>query len=150
MTLKDQLRTDLTTALKARDTTRTSTLRMVLTAVSREEVAGDAPRTLSDDEVLDVVVREAKRRRESITAFEAAGRTELADRERAEAAVLAGYLPAALTPAEVSAMVTAAIAQTGAEGPRAMGQVMKAVQTQVRGRADGAAVAAEVRRQLSG
>lgn len=148
MSLKERLRTDLTTAMKARDEVRTATLRMALTAVSNAEVAGTAARELSDDDVLGVLTKETKKRRESVVAYESAGREDLASRERAESDVLAEYLPAPLGADEVAVMVQAAIAQTGASGPRDMGQVMRAVQTQVRGRADGAEVVAEVRRQL--
>jgi hypothetical protein len=148
--LKDRLRQDLTTSIKARDTLRSSTLRMVLSAITNAEVAGKQARELSDDDVIGVLTTEAKKRRESATAFSDAGRTELADKETAEAAVLAEYLPAQLDAAAIREIVTAAIQQTGAggEGPRAMGKVMGLVQPQVRGRADGSAVAAEVRRQL--
>jgi len=148
--LKDKLRTDLTAAMKARDELRSSTLRMVLTAVTNAEVAGKTARELSDDEVVGVLSSEAKKRREAATAFDDGHRPEMADKERAEAAVLADYLPEALTDEEVVAIVTAAVEQTGAagEGMRAMGKVMGVVQPQVRGRADGGAVAAEVRRQL--
>jgi uncharacterized protein len=148
--LKDRLRSDLTTAMKARDELRAATLRMVLTAVTNAEVAGAAARELSDDEVVTVLTREAKKRREAAEAFTAGHRPELAERERAEAGVLADYLPEQLTDAELSALVTTAIAEASAEGPRAMGQVMKAVTPRVAGRADGGRVAAEVKRQLSG
>jgi len=149
--LKDRLRADLTGAMKSRDELRASTLRMVLAAVTNAEVAGKQARELSDDEVTTVIVSEAKKRREASEAFDAAGRSELADKERAEARILADYLPQQLTPDEVSRIVSEAIATAGAagDGMRAMGRVMGAVQPQVRGRADGAAVAAEVRRQLS-
>jgi uncharacterized protein len=122
----------------------------VLTAITNAEVAGDVARELSDDEVVGVLSSEAKKRREAATAFQDGGRAEMADKERAEAAVLADYLPAQLTEEEVVAIVTAAVEQTGAagEGMRAMGKVMGVVQPQVKGRADGAVVAAEVRRQL--
>jgi uncharacterized protein len=148
--LKDKLRTDLTAAMKARDEVRASTLRMVLTAITNAEVAGKSARELSDDEVVGVLGSEAKKRREAATAFDDGGRTEMADKERAEAAVLADYLPEQLTEAEIAEIVTAAVEQTGAagEGMKAMGKVMGVVQPQVRGRADGGAVAAEVRRQL--
>lgn len=146
--LKDRLRTDLNTAMRARDTLRTSTLRMALSAVTTAEVAGTTAKELSDDEVLAVLTKEAKKRRESVEAFEQAGRTELAQRERDEAAVLADYLPQPLSAEEVSALVASAITSTGAEGHRGIGTVMKVVQPQTAGRADGAAVAAEVRRQL--
>lgn len=150
--LKDRLRNDLTTAMKQRDSLRASTLRMVLTAVTTAEVAGAEARQLDDDEVTRVLATEAKKRREAAQAFADAGRTELADKERAEAEVLADYLPAALSDAELTALVSAAIEQTGAggEGMRGMGKVMGALKPQVTGRADGAVVAAEVRRQLTG
>ena len=148
MSVKEQLRTDLTTAMKARDELTASTLRMVLTAITNEEVAGKQARELSDEEVLKVVAREGKKRRESIEAYTSAGREELADRERAEAAVIDRYLPAQLDDAELAALVTAAIAESGADGPKAMGQVMKVLTPQLAGRADGGRVAAEVRRQL--
>jgi uncharacterized protein YqeY len=148
--LKDRLRADLTTAMKARDDVRSSTLRMVLTAVTNAEVAGKEARELSDDDVLTVLTSEAKKRREAATAFADGNRPEMAAREEAEAAVIADYLPEPLSADEVAAIVAAAIAQTGAagEGMRAMGKVMGVVQPQVKGRADGSAVAAEVRRQL--
>jgi uncharacterized protein len=146
--LKDRLRTDLTTAMKARDTVRTRTLRSALTAVSTAEVAGRTSRELSDDEVIKVLAREAKRRREAAEAFDAAGRTEQASAERAEGDVLETYLPAQLGDDELAAIVAAGIAESGAAGPRAMGQVMKVVTPKIAGRAEGARVAAEVRRQL--
>jgi uncharacterized protein len=149
-TLKDQLRADLTTSMKARDELRSGTLRMVLTAITNAEVAGKQARELSDDDVVDVLSSEAKKRREAATAFEDGGRAESAAKELAEAAVIADYLPAQLGEDEIAAIVTEAVAQAGAagEGMRAMGRVMGLVQPQVKGRADGAAVAAEVRRQL--
>lgn len=148
--LKDRLRSDLTASIKARDELRSSTLRMVLSAITNAEVAGKEARELSDDDVVGVLATEAKKRREAASAFADAGRPELADKETAEAAVIADYLPEQLDPAAIAELVTAAIQQTGAagEGMRAMGKVMGVVQPQVRGRADGAAVAAEVRRQL--
>jgi uncharacterized protein YqeY len=149
--LKDRLRTDLTAAIKARDEVRSSTLRMVLTAITNAEVAGKEHRELSDDDIVGVLSTEAKKRREAATAFEDGGRAEMAAKEKAEAAVLADYLPEQLSAEDVSALVTAAIEQVGAagEGMRAMGKVMGVVQPQTRGRADGGAVAAEVRRQLA-
>ena len=150
--LKDRLRTDLTAAMKARDEVRAGTLRMVLAAVTNAEVAGRTARELSDDEVIGVLSTEAKKRREAATAFDEGGRAASADKERAEAAVIADYLPAQLTAEEVEGIVRQAIDQLGArdEGMRAMGKVMGVVQPQVRGRADGSAVAEEVRRQLAG
>lgn len=148
--LKDRLRSDLTAAIKARDEVRSSTIRMVLTSVTNAEVAGRSSRELSDDDVIEVLSSEAKKRREAAEAFENAGRVEMAAKERAEAGVLADYLPTPLTDQEIADLVTSAIAQTGArdEGMRAMGKVMGALSSQVKGRADGGVVAAEVRRQL--
>jgi uncharacterized protein len=148
--LKDRLRADLTAAMKARDAVRTRTLRMALASVVNEEVAGSASRELSDDDVQRVLAREARRRREAAEAFEGAGREEQAAAERAEGSVLAEYLPAQLGDAELAAIVTDAIAETGASGMSAMGQVMKAVTPRVAGRAEGSRVAAEVRRALAG
>ena len=148
--LKDRLQADLTTSMKARDELRSATLRMVLTAVKTEEVAGKTARELDDAEVVTVLNREAKKRREAAEAFDQGGRPERADRERAEGEVIAGYLPAQLSDDEISSLVAAAIAATGASGPQAMGQVMKAVTPNTAGRADGGRVAAEVRRQLAG
>src|SRR5437588_1897047 len=148
MALKEQLRSDLTAAMKARDELRAATLRMALTAVTTEEVAGKKARVLSDDEVVTVLTREAKKRREAAEAFDNAGRQELGDRERAEGEVLATYLPAQLSDDELSELVRAAVAESGAADPKAMGQVMKILQPLVAGRAEGGRVAAEVRRQL--
>lgn len=146
--LKDRLRTDLTDSMKSRDELRTATLRMTLTAVSNEEVAGQQARELSDGEVQAVIRRELKKRREAAQAFADAGRPDSAERERAEAQVLSGYLPVELTDAELGTLVAAAIVESGASGSPAMGQVMRIVQPNVAGRADGSRVAAEVRRQL--
>jgi uncharacterized protein YqeY len=148
--LKDRIRTDLTTAIKARDEVTSSTLRMVLAAITTAEVSGKEARELSDDDIVTVLSSEAKKRREAATAFEDAGRTEMAAKERAEAEVIAGYLPEQLTDEEIADLVTSAIASLGVreDGMKAMGTVMGALQSQVKGRADGGAVAAEVRRQL--
>ncbi len=149
--LKDRLRADLTAAIKARDEVRSSTIRMVLTAITNAEVAGKEARELSDDDIIGVLSTEAKKRREAVTAFTDGGRTEMAAKEAAEAEVITEYLPAQLSEQEVADIVAAAIDRTGAagEGMKAMGKVMGVVQPQVRGRADGSAVAAEVRRQLA-
>ena len=149
--LKERLRSDLTTAIKGRDKVRSGTIRMVLTAITEAEVAGSTAVELSDQQVLDVVIREAKKRREAEEAYANAGRTELADKEHAESEVLADYLPQQLTPSEISAIVTNAIASTGAAelGMKGMGKVMAQVTPQTKGRADGSLVAAEVKRQLS-
>jgi len=148
--LKDRLRTELTASMKARDELRSSTLRMVLTAITTAEVAGKEARELSDDEVTGVLASEAKKRREAATAFDDAGREELAAKERAEAAILAEFLPEPLTDEEISALVAATIAELGVagEGMKAMGRVMGAVTPRTKGRADGGVVSAEVRRQL--
>jgi uncharacterized protein YqeY len=148
--LKDRLEHDLTAAMKSGDQLRKSALRMVLTAVRNAEVSGKQARELSDDDVVGVLTTEAKKRREAAEAFDAAGRADSAEKERAEAAVIADYLPEQLSDDEVAALVTEAIEETGADGMRAMGRVMGVLQPKVRGRADGAAVAAEVRRQLAG
>jgi uncharacterized protein len=147
--LKTRLRADLTDAMRSRDQVRLRTLRMALTAITNEEVAGSATRELSDDDVLKVLTREAKKRREAAEAFEAAGRADQAEAERAEGEVLAGYLPAQVSDEELAGLVAAAVAETGAVGLPGMGKVMKAVTPRVAGRADGARVAAEVRRQLA-
>lgn len=147
--LKERLRTDLTAAMRARDRVRMRTLRMALSSISNEEVAGASARDLSDDEVMKVLTREARKRREAAEAFGAAGRDDQAAAERAEGEVLAGYLPAQLDDDELSALVAAAIAETGASGMQGMGQVMKVLTPRIAGRADGARVAAEVRRRLT-
>jgi uncharacterized protein len=146
--LKDRLRTDLTTAMKGRDELSTATLRMVLSAVSAEEVSGKEARQLSDDDVMAVLRREAKKRREAAEAFAGAGRAEQAERERAEEGVITTYLPAQLEDADLAAIVADVVTSTGASGMRDMGKVMGAVQGRVAGRAEGGRVAAEVRRQL--
>ena len=144
-TLKQTLRDDLQTSMRARDELRTATIRMVLTAITIEEVAGESARELTQDELVVVVRREAKKRREAATAFADGGRAERAQRERDELGVLEAYLPRQLDDATLAGLVTEAISATG---PREMGQVMKKVQGVVAGRADGGRVSAEVRRQL--
>jgi uncharacterized protein len=148
-TLKDQLRADLTTAMKARDDTRTRTLRMALTAISTEEVSGSAAHDLTDEQIIKILTREAKRRREAATAFADAGRADQAAAEEAEEEVLTGYLPTQLDDTELAALVAAAISETGASGPAGIGPVMKVVTPRVAGRADGSRVAAMVRSQLA-
>ena len=147
--LKERLRADLNTAMRARDQVRMRTLRMALTSITNEEVAGAAARDLTDDEIVKVLTREARKRREAAEAFSAAGRADQAAAERAEGEILADYLPAQLSDDELAALVDAAIAETGASGMAGLGQVMKTVTPRVAGRADGARVAAEVRRRLS-
>ena len=148
--LKDRLRRELTASMKARDELRSSTLRMVLTGITNAEVSGKQARELTDDDVTAVLSTEAKKRREAAKAFDDAGRTELAAKERSEAAIIAEFLPAPLTDSEIRDLVAATIAELGVEGDgrQAMGKVMGALTPRTRGRADGAAVSAEVRRQL--
>lgn len=148
--LKQRLTDDMTAALKARDELRLSTLRMAIAAVRKAEVAGKAAKELSEAEVVDVLSSEAKKRREAVTAYRDAGRDELAEKEEAEAEVLAEYLPEQLSEDEIVALVTETVAATGAAelGPRGIGKVMGALQPKVKGKADGAFVAAEVKRQL--
>jgi len=149
--LKDQLRSDLTVSMKARDQLRSSTLRMVLTAISTAEVAGKEAKELGDDEVLTIVGSEVKKRREAAEAFTQGNRPELAEKEMAEAEILSTYLPAQMSADEIAAIVSAAIEQTGAagEGMKAMGKVMGIVSAKTKGKADGGAVAAEVKKQLA-
>ena len=150
--LKDRLHTDLTAAMRARDELTTATLRMALAAVTEREVAGAVARQLDDEEVTAVLAQQAKRRREAAEAFDDAGRSELADRERAELAVLAGYLPQPLRDDELRALVAAAVADAaaaGATGPSAMGVVMRAAQQAAAGRVDGKRLSTEVRAQLA-
>ncbi|HEY9441097.1 MAG TPA: GatB/YqeY domain-containing protein [Streptomyces sp.] len=152
-TLKSKLKEDLTTAMKARDELTTSTLRLTLTAITREEVSGDTPRELSDDEVRKVIAKEAKKRREAAEAFAKGGRTEQAEREKAEGRVLDGYLPQQLSDDELDVIVTQAVEEAkaaGAEGPRAMGAVMKIVSPKVAGLAEGGRVAGLVKKHLAG
>jgi uncharacterized protein YqeY len=149
-TLKQRLREDLTAAIKERDELRSATLRLTLTAITKEEVAGKTARELSDDEVLKVITREAKKRREAAEAFEQGGRKDSAERELAEGELLSVYLPKQLGDDELAEIVSGAIKESGAEGPRAMGAVMKIVNPKVAGLAEGGRVAAEVRKQLAG
>jgi uncharacterized protein YqeY len=148
-TLKDRLNDDLRTAMKSRDELTTSTLRMALSAVRNAEVAGQQARELSDDDVLGVLTKEAKKRREASTAFADAGRTEQAAREKAEGEVIDRYLPRQLPDEELTALVTKALGDGGFTAKAQMGPAMKAAQAAVAGRAEGGRVAAEVRRQLS-
>ncbi len=152
-TLKSRLRDDLTAAIKARDELRSATLRMTLTAITKEEVSGTTSRELSDDDVEKVLAREAKKRREAAEAFEKGGRAAQAEREQAEGEVLAEYLPQQLTDDELEQLVAESVAEakaSGAEGPRAMGAVMKLVNPKVAGRAEGGRVAGMVKKLLAG
>ncbi|NAZ86140.1 GatB/YqeY domain-containing protein [Kineococcus indalonis] len=150
-TLKDTLQTDLTTAMKARDELRSATLRMVLTAIRGEEVAGKSARTLSDEEVVTVLQREAKKRREAAEAYDGAGRVEQAERERAELGVVETYLPTPLTDEELTGLVDEAVliaSGEGLTGMGAMGAVMSRLKPQVAGRADGKRLSSAVRARL--
>lgn len=147
--LKATVQRDLTTAMRERDSVRAATLRMALTAITTEEVAGTASRELGDDEVLRVLAKEAKKRKEASAAYTDAGRAELAAQEDAELAVLEAYLPTQLSDDELSAIVARAVEETGATGMAQLGQVMKVAQPLVAGRADGGRVAAAVRSALS-
>ena len=152
-TLKAKLQDDLNAAIKERDELRSSTLRLTLSAITKEEVAGKTKRELSDDEVQKVIAKEAKKRREAADAFAQGGRAESAEREKAEGVILDAYLPQQLGDDELEEIVAAAVAEAtgaGAEGPRAMGAVMKIVNPKVAGRAEGGRVAAAVKKLLAG
>jgi uncharacterized protein YqeY len=149
-TLKERIRSELTASMKARNELRSSTLRMLLAALTNAEVAGKQARVLSDDDVIGVLATESKKRREAASAFAGAGRVELATKEEAEAEIIAEFLPAQLSADEIRALVAETVARlnVAGEGQPAMGKVMGAISGQTKGRADGAAVSAEVRRQL--
>ncbi|WP_328450050.1 GatB/YqeY domain-containing protein [Streptomyces sp. NBC_00386] len=152
-TLKSKLQEDLNAAIKGRDELRSSTIRLTLSAITNEEVAGKTKRELSDDEVQKVIAREAKKRREAAEAFTQGGRSESAERERAEGEILAAYLPKQLSDEELQQIVAQAVEEAkaaGAEGPRAMGAVMKIVSPKVAGQAEGGRVAAVVKQLLAG
>jgi len=147
--LKSTLRDDLHASMRQHDKVRSETLRMALTALTNEEVSGTTARELSDDEVLKVLAKEAKKRREAATAYNEAKRPELAAKEEAELAILEAYLPAQLSGTELEALVAQALGETGATGMAQMGQAMKAATALVAGRADGGRVAALVKSALS-
>ena len=148
--LKDRLRADLNDAIRSRDQVRLRTLRMALTSITNEEVAGTSARDLSDEEIVKVLTREARKRREAAEAFGAAGRAEQAAAERAEGDVLAGYLPAQLGDDELAELVAAAIAETGASSARDMGKVVAAVKEKAAGRADMGVVSGRIKSRLAG
>ena len=150
MALKEKLQNELTEAMRARDEVRSSTIRMVLTAIKNEEVSGKEARELSDAEVITVLSREAKKRREAAEAFEQAGAADRAANEKAEGVIIAEYLPAQLSESEIKELIAAAITETGATGPQQMGQVMKLIQPKIAGRADGGIVSSLVKAALSG
>jgi uncharacterized protein len=149
--IKDQLRTDLTAAMRDRDEVTVAALRLAIAAITKAEVAGKTPVTLTDEQIVDVLRSEGKKRAEAAALYEQGERTELAQRERTQAAVLEQYLPAEMDDAQLQAIVAeeveAALA-SGAEGGKAMGQVMKAVRARVGGEASGGRVAAAVKTAL--
>jgi uncharacterized protein YqeY len=152
-TLKSKLQEDLTEAIRARDELRSSTLRLTLSAITKEEVAGKQARELSDDEVQKVIAKEAKKRREAAEAFAQGGRGDQAAREKQEGGLLDAYLPKQLSDDELHGIVAEAVEEAraaGAEGPRAMGAVMKIVNPKVAGLAEGGRVAATVKKLLAG
>ena len=149
MSIKENLRSDLTEAIRGRDEITSSTIRMVLTAITNEEVAGKEARVLSDDEVITVLSREAKKRREASEAFDNAGRADKAALEKAEGEVIAKYLPAQLSIDDIKKMISDAIASTGAAGPADMGKVMGAIKPLIAGKADGSIVSTLVKEALN-
>jgi len=149
MGLKERLKEDLTASMRSRDEVRTGTIRMVLTAITNEEVAGKEVRILVDAEIITVLSREAKKRREAAEAFDSAGSKDRAELERKEGGIIAEYLPAQLSEAELKEMIAAAISESGATGPAGMGLVMKALSPKIAGRADSAAVSAAVKAALN-
>jgi len=149
MSIKAQLKLDLTEAIRSRNEIVSGTIRMVLTAITNEEVAGKEARQLSEDEVIAVLSREAKKRREAAEAFADAGRADKATREKAEGEVIAKYLPAQLTEADIAAVIAEAIAATGAAGPADMGKVMGAIKAKIAGKADGSVVSSLVKAALN-
>jgi len=149
VSIKESLRADLTEAIRARNAITSSTIRMVLTAITNEEVAGKAARQLSEDEVIVVLSREAKKRREAAEAFAGVGQAEKAALEKSEGEVIARYLPAQLSSAELEAIIADAITATGAVGPADMGKVMGAIKPKIAGKADGALVSSLVKESLN-
>ena len=149
MSIKESLRSDLTEAIRGRDEITSSTIRMVLTAITNEEVAGKQARVLSDDEIITVLSREAKKRREASEAFENAGRADKAALEKAEGVVIAKYLPAQLSVDEIKKIIADAVTSTGAAGPADMGKVMGAVKPLIAGKADGSIVSTLVKEALN-
>ncbi len=149
MGLKDTLQHDLTEAMRSRDELVTSTIRLCLSAITNEEVSGKEARVLNEAEVIQVLSREAKKRRESAQAFADANRPDRAERENSEGAVISRYLPTPLSDAELASLIADAIKESGAAGPAGMGLVMKLLSPKIAGRADGAAVSSAVRAALA-
>jgi hypothetical protein len=150
MSLKEKLQNDLTDAMRARDEIRSSTIRMILTSIKNEEVAGKEARELNDSEIITVLSREAKKRREAAEAFDQAGAKDRADQERAEGIVIGEYLPKQLTEDEIKSLIATAMSETGASTPAQMGLVMKSLQPKIAGKADGGLVSSLVKAALAG
>ena len=148
MGLKEKLQSDLTDAIRSRAEVKAGTIRMLLAAITTEEVSGKAARVLTDAEIITVLSREAKKRREAVEAYVAAKRTDLADKEKAEGDVISEYLPAQLSEDEIKNLIADAIAETGASGPAGMGQVMKVLSPKIAGKADGGVVSGLVKAAL--
>jgi uncharacterized protein len=148
--LKERLKSDLTEAIRSSDKVVSGTIRMVLTAITNEEVAGKEARVLTDDEIIAVLSREAKKRREAADEFAKANRPDKSAEERAEGEVIAKYLPAQLSEDDIKKMIAAAVASTGAAGPGDMGKVMGAIKSQIAGKADGSLVSSLVKAALAG
>jgi len=148
MGLKEKLQSDLTEAIRGRAEVKSGTIRMLLAAITNEEVSGKAARVLNDAEIITVLSREAKKRREAVEAYVAAKRTDLADKEKAEGDVIAQYLPAQLSEEDIKKMIADAIAETGAAGPSGMGLVMKVLSPKIAGKADGGVVSGLVKAAL--
>ena len=148
MGLKEKLQSDLTEAIRSRAEVKAGTIRMLLSAITNEEVSGKSARVLTDAEIITVLSREAKKRREAVEAYVAAKRTDLADKEKAEGEVIAEYLPAQLSEEEIKKMIADAIAETGASGPAGMGSVMKVLSPKIAGKADGGVVSGLVKAAL--
>jgi uncharacterized protein len=149
MGLKEKLQADLTEAIRSRNEVVSGTVRMLLAAITNEEVAGKAAKVLTDAEIITVLSREAKKRREAVEAFTQAKRDDLASKEKAEAAVIANYLPEQLSEDEIKKLIQAAIAETDAKGPAGMGLVMKVLQPKIAGKADGGVVSGLVKAALA-
>ena len=149
MGLKEKLQSDLTDAIRSKDGVKSGTIRMLLAAITNEEVAGKAAKVLSDAEVITVLSREAKKRREAVEAYTNAKREDLANKEKEEAAVIALYLPEQLSEADIKKLIADAIAETNASGPAGMGLVMKVLQPKIAGKADGGVVSSLVKAALS-
>lgn len=148
MGLKEKLQSDLTDAIRSRAEVKSGTIRMLLAAITNEEVSGKSARVLNDAEIITVLSREAKKRREAAEAYVAAKRTDLADKEKAEGDVIAQYLPAQLSEEDIKKMIADAIAETGAAGPAGMGLVMKVLSPKIAGKADGGVVSGLVKAAL--